>query len=103
MRARLALGTVKMLAPSSNFKQTILAPRGVLLNRRASAACRASRSTRAMAKNKLERYARITDFGNDLCAALSGSQPMTAVPAPMPYTAAPNTPVPTPHAASCSG
>ena len=44
------------MAPSSNFKQTTLAPRGVLLNRRASAACRASRSTRAMAKNKKKFY-----------------------------------------------
>ena len=56
MRAQLALGTVKMLAPSSNFKQTTLAPRGVLLNRRPSAACRASRSTLAMAKNKKKFY-----------------------------------------------
>lgn len=40
----------------NNFKQTTLAPRGVLLNRRASAACRASRSTRAMAKNKKKFY-----------------------------------------------
>ena len=60
MRARLALAwhgqNVGTLESPSNFKQTTLAPRGVLLNRRASAACRASRSTRAMAKNKKKFY-----------------------------------------------
>ena len=52
--ARSNVGTLE--APWSNFKQTTLAPRGVLLHRRASAASRASRSTRAMAKNKKKFY-----------------------------------------------
>ena len=52
--ARSNVGTLE--APWSNFKHTTLAPRGVLLHRRASAASRASRSTRAMAKNKKKFY-----------------------------------------------